>query len=360
MPEPNENVCRSPLALLLSADADSLRAAHEALREGGCSVRSETSVYRAVASFASNPADIALLDLDALDERQLECVGIFREINPDALILCLFSPDRRRFAAESVRRGADSCLAQPFYPGELETLLRRWAYRVERRILALASQRDNLDSLARLARGTAHEINNPLTTLSGWMQMMADEAGDRKRKNRLNSMLEEADRVAAVVRRLLDFGQEKPEELMPVDLNALLTSLLDEMESKHTETKIERNLCDGAALTLGDAAALRQACSMMLRDCAAALDEEGVVSVSTARRPDGKIELKISDNGRLIPPEMIENIFEPYNTAPRAGGDESSLAYPAIFGIIRSHGGDISVKSDRRSGTVFTALLPGA
>lgn len=349
----------STSALVVGADAESILAAAQALRDKGCSVHTEASVYRAVAHFTALPADLTIIDLDSLEAQQLEFINIFRDINPDTIILAIFSPENRRMAAEAVKRGADASMAQPFYPQELENLASRWADRAQRRTAALEYKQANLDSLARLARGIAHEINNPLTTLSGWLQMMIDEADDKKLKNRLNSMLEEADRVASVVGGLLDFGQENPEELRPVDLNALLVDLSEEIKRSFPKISIHEEYQAANPLVMGDARALKQACSMILHDGAAAIDGEGVLSLSTERTADGKIKLIISDNGRFIPPENLENIFEPFHFSSRAGGDKPSLVYPAVYGIIRSHRGEISVRSDQSGGTAFTALFPG-
>jgi len=344
--------------LVVCADEGPVLPLLEPLTQEGFLLEQTGNVFRAVAGFAKKPADMAIVDVDPLGNSELECVRIFRELNKDAFILVLFSQNYRQKAAEALRLGADATLLQPCYPSEILVMLRRWADRSAVRRSTEMGYQQHLDSLARLAKGTAHEINNPLTTLSGWLQMMeVDEKRDPKERRRIISMREEADRIARVVERLLAFGQEPPTERAAVDVNAMVSELVEELRKRANGVAIDAKLQPGGALVMGNDRMLRQACKMMLDDALAAVDSEGRISVRTRLTRQGFFELSVRDDGRRIPADELQRVFEPYSTMPRAG-EAMSLAYPAIYGIMRSHGGDLVLKSDDEHGTEFLARLP--
>jgi two-component system NtrC family sensor kinase len=346
--------------LAICAEEGAVAPSLSALTGEGFVIQRTGNVFRAVADFARNPADMAVIDVDSLAESELECVRIFRELNDDAFILVVFSLNHRQKAVEALRLGADATLLQPFYPSEILAMLRRWASRSTARRSSAAEYQKHLDALARLAKGTAHEINNPLTTLSGWLQMMeADDKRDAKERRRLTSMREEADRIAQVVERLIAFGQEPPSEREPIDMNALVTELLDDLRKRANGVNIEVELAPGGALVMGDDRMLRRACKMMFDDALAAVDNRGRITVTTRTTRQGFFELSVRDDGRRIPADQLQRAFEPYRTMPRAG-ESMSLAYPAIYGIMRSHGGDLALRSDDEHGTEFLAKLPVA
>ncbi len=346
--------------LVICADEGPIPSLLDPLGHENFAIERTPNVFRAVAGFAKSPADMAIVDVDVLSSAALECVRIFRELNKHVFILAVFSQNYRQKAAEALRLGADATIVQPFYPHEILAMLRRWADRSAVRESTEMDYQRHLDALARLAKGTAHEINNPLTTLSGWLQMMeVDEKRDAKERRRIASMREEADRIAKVVERLIAFGQEPPSERAPVDMNAVVTELLDDLRKRANGVAIDVKLQQGDATVMGNDRMLRQACKMMFDDALAAVDSEGRITVRTRLTHQGFFEISVRDDGRRIPADELQRAFEPYSTMPRAG-EAMSLAYPAIYGIMRSHGGDLVLKSDDENGTEFLARLPVA
>jgi len=330
----------------------------DTLRRDGFEVDSVGNVYAAVAGFAREPAEMAIVDLNPLSGSEMDCVRIFRELNEDVFILATFSLSHRDKAAEAIKLGADACLVQPFYPEELIGMLKRWAARARGRRDACEHYQADLEALARLAKGTAHEVNNPLTTLSGWLEMMEldpDRPGDERR--RLASMREEAERIAQVVARLQEFGQQQMEDCEPVDVDDMLSGLLEEVVPKGNGIRVDCEFQAAGAVVWGDESLLRKACKILLEDALAGLAGNGTLGVRTQLGDGGTLELSVSDTGRCIPAEQLSHIFEPFASIPRSG-EALSLAYPAAYGIIRGHGGELRVSSDEVNGTEFVARLP--
>jgi len=355
----NEGHSRGTLSVLVVCQEEALfLPAADRLRQKGFELQTAPNVYRAVADFARRPRGIAIADLDCLQESELQFIRILRELSRDVFILGLFSQAHRPKAAEALRLGADACLLQPFYPGELLWILERWADRAAGQRAVGQGFRDHLASLARLAKGTAHEINNPLTTLSGWLQIMESEEGrPQQERERLASMREEADRIAKVVERLQAFGEQRPQERGPVDINKVLGELVEQVHRAGGAVRVESDLEAAGAILWGDEAQIRKACGILLDDALAALNGDGTIRVCTRLAEDEQVELSVSDDGRRIAADQLDQIFEPYAVLPRLG-EQMSLAYPVAYGIFRSHGGELTVTSHEGGGTEFRVRLP--
>ena len=356
MPPNEENPEMGLSILVVSKDQDRFLPAVQRLGEQGHASESTTSVYRAVANFARRPADVVVVDLDSLENAESECVRIFREFNRDVCIVAVFSQEHRQKAAEALRLGADVALLQPFYTAELVSMMTRWAERVKS---FRDARKDHLGVLRRLAGGVAHEIDNRLTPLCGWLQMMESEEGrDAEERTRLVSMRNDAFQIAQVVKRLSAFAQGPPEERSLVDMNALLSELVKDVCRRKPGVQVEARLTEEAAMVWGNHDMLREASQILLDHSVDALKGNGALVVQTRLTADNFVEMVVQDNGRRIPKEQLARIFEPYGSTS-CSGEGTSLAYPAVHGIIRGHGGQACVTSDEERGTEFLVRLPG-
>jgi len=323
-------------------------------------IESTASLYRAVASFAQRPAGGVVVDLDLVDRSGMDCIRLFTEIHPPVRILALFSQANRRRAADALAAGAECTLLQPFYPSELAAVVRRWRAPARETAAEGIAPAAHLAALARLAKGTAHEINNPLTTLSGWLQMMELDAGRSvEERKRLASMREEADRIAAVVEHLLAFGEDTLAERAPVDLGAVLSDLVEAARNRAGKATVECRLEADRTSVTGDERLLRRACGLLLDDALAACNGGGTVFVGLRSGGENAVEVVIRDSGRPLPREHLAHLFEPYRCPARLG-EGAGLAYPAVHGIVRCHGGEVAVTSNERNGTEFRLRLPTA
>lgn len=352
-----DNEAEDRLRLLaVCRDDEQFGTALAKLRSDGFEVKWEPSVYRAVAEFARQPSEVVIVELESLETSQLECIRVLRDMNESAYILAVFSMENRRNAGKALSEGADAYLLQPFYSDELAALVRRGARRVATRRETQHDYERHLESLARLAKGTAHQINNPLTTLSGWLQMMKSEHCRRpEERQRLTSMQEEVDRIADVVEGLQAFGQEPPPQCRAVDLNSVVSDVLDKMRSEDEGVGIETRLADEKVVVWADEKLLEQACRLLLNETSTA--GHGSVFVATRQGRDGVVELAVTEEGRKIPEDRMERLFEPFGDTS-GGNGQAGLAYPAVYGIIRSHGGELTVSNENGRGTTILIRLP--
>ena len=345
--------------LVLSHSSEQFKFALEALATRGATIRYAEEAYRFVAAFDSEQADVALVDLAGLRQRDLELLRVLREIYPEVGIVVLADLEQRELAAGALCNGADIYLMKPVHAPELLEAMERASLR---RNLARPSGAKAGDpgDLANVALGLAHRVNNPLTTISGWLQMLSnDRADDKELSGVINSMKEESDRIAEVVRQLLTFAQQNPPSNTPVDITRILADL-SRLHSARCQAKgieFETSIPSALPPVAGEENQIRQACDILLTDAAEALNGGGKIQM-LCRPKEGGVEIVFSDNGPTIPDRILGGIFEPFNLG--RSGDEKEVGPWLSYGIIRSHGGKIEAESEAPSGARFVVWLPSA
>ena len=343
--------------LALFADEEEVHAVGAVLRERGFRVEHAPSVYAAVAAFAKTPFEVLLLDMDVLTERDLEIVEIARAEHPDVYILAVFSITSRERAVAALRRGADAQLLKPFYYTELTLLLDRSGRRTEARADEPA---DAGAGLAKIALGVAHEVNNPLATLSGYLDMLAtDTARPPAERKQFASLKEEADRIAVVVRELSAFAEQRSPAKAPLSLNELVAEALQAAEEADPDgPEVARSLQDDLPRVDGDKRQLLQMWRMLLDYMRSAKTQSRFrLEVSTFANGSGYVGAVVSDPGRVIPADRLARLFDPFGVTSEED-DSAGLSLAICRGILARHGGKLSGQSESGKGTRFTILLP--
>lgn len=347
--------------LVLSAAAEEFATVFDALAKRGIGVRCIEGPFRFMAAFVAQPSDMVVLDLEGLRKEDLEILHVIREIRPEAGVIALAGRDQREMAAGALCGGADLYLLRPVTAAEmLEAFDRAGMRRRLARAQGGSAGPSHADALARLALGVAHEVNNPLATISGWLQMLADDrAADPQLAGVLRSMKEEADRIADVVRQLLVFSQQTPPRSERVDVGRMVRDLcrVYTEESGPGHLNLRLDLADALPSVAGDEAQLRQACDAILEQTAAVLNGSGQVEVSCRARDDG-VEIIFQDNGPVLSAEALERIFDPFH--PGRLRDPRGMGLAVSYGIIQSHGGRIRAHSSANAGTRFEIWLPSS
>jgi PAS domain S-box-containing protein len=243
---------------------------------------------------------------------------------------------------------------------------------------ALMRRIENLASLNTLAAGVAHEIKNPLGSISIHIQLIKkalarglklclethrDNAefpeprlGYDSLEKYLNVVTDEMDRLNRIVVDFLYTVRPMKLELKQGDITALLAEMLDfyhfELEAAHIKT--EAVFSENMPSLLYDERAMKQALLNLLKNAKEAMENGGILAVTTSFSDDKAI-ISIQDSGCGIPEEHLGKVFEPYWTTKLNG---SGLGLLLVFKIIREHGGDISVHSPPGSGARFDIVLP--
>jgi two-component system sensor histidine kinase PilS (NtrC family) len=234
-------------------------------------------------------------------------------------------------------------------------------------------RQERLATVGSLAAGIAHEIRNPLASISGSIQVLQGELhlqGDNERL--MDIVLRETDRLNTIITEFLEYARPQ------ADLSAITATgeghnvLLSDLFSETVMLlKNSRDYRDGIIITStvaadamvkGDPQRLRQVFWNLLINACQAIQERGEIfmSASTLTGDDDEAwcRIVIADTGSGISPENLDKIFDPFfTTKDSAGGTGLGLAI--VYRIVEDHGGTIEVESQAGRGTAFTIKLPG-
>ncbi len=217
------------------------------------------------------------------------------------------------------------------------------------------SQSEKLATIGKLAAGIAHEINNPLTSISLHTQIMLKKTWDEKTNGRLNIINKEANRAARIVKELLEFARQSEPKLSSVNINNEIEKVLKILDPQLNGIRVTTDL-KPLPLILADGEQIQQVIMNMLTNSIQSITTAGEIIIETIAKPD-KVEISITDNGCGIPHDNIGRIFDPFFTTKRPG-EGTGLGLSICYGIIKKHNGSIDVKSEVGAGTTFTIKLP--
>ncbi len=233
----------------------------------------------------------------------------------------------------------------------------------QRRLLELRAQMaSRLASVGEMAAGVAHEINNPLTGVVGYAQLLLsrqDLPEDVRRD--LKVINDGAQRVAGIVQRLLAFSRQTKLERRAVNINQLIESTLAlraySLRTNNIEVtaRLDPRLPD----TVADPGQIQQVLLNLIINAEQALKEvrrKGKLTITTRKR-GGIIEIKVRDNGPGIKPEVMDRIFDPFFTT-RPAGEGTGLGLSLCYGIVTEHNGRIYAQSKPGRGATFIVELP--
>jgi two-component system NtrC family sensor kinase len=220
-------------------------------------------------------------------------------------------------------------------------------------------QAAKLAAVGELAAGVAHELNNPLTSVLGFAELLLNTLPlDNPIRHDLEIIARQARRTRDIVRNLLDFARQTKPQRLPADVNQLLCQTLD-LVRQHMENSgvvIEEDYTpDLGPLTL-DAGQMKQVFLNLITNASHAMPKGGKLRLRTARLGD-EVAVAISDTGEGMSPEVREHIFEPFFTT-KPVGEGTGLGLSISLGIVQKHGGRIAVESLPGQGSTFTVWLP--
>lgn len=222
-------------------------------------------------------------------------------------------------------------------------------------------RQERLATVGSLAAGIAHEIRNPLASLSGSIQMLQGELelqGDHK--HLMDIVLRETDRLNNIITEFLDYARPRSNQMEPISLASLLEETITLFRNSREFRKDIVINCDipPAIAVTGDAQRLRQVFWNLLINSAQAIDNAGSITISAASGAGidaDEVTIQILDTGTGIEREHLERIFDPFFTT-KSGGTGLGLAI--AYRIIEDHNGAIDVKSEVGKGTAVIINLP--
>ena len=213
---------------------------------------------------------------------------------------------------------------------------------------------ERLASLGKLVAGVAHEIRNPLTSISCYIQHWQNQ--NKPNPRALATMYREVARLDSIVDQLLYFAKPAEAQFSFNDINKIADNVLAFFGELHQgRYNLVKNLKSGLPRVWIDTEQIERVVVNIMFNALQALPEEGTVIVSTDYCPEeDKVEVTVTDNGCGIPQENLVHLFDPfYSTRPKGTGLGLAIAHE----IIKAHGGHIEVESEVGRGTRFAFYL---
>ncbi|MEM0921527.1 MAG: PAS-domain containing protein [Pseudomonadota bacterium] len=226
----------------------------------------------------------------------------------------------------------------------------------------ITHQKERLSALGELLAGVAHELNNPLSIIVGYAQMLEDQIADPVLQRRVDRIAEAANRSAKIVEMFLDMAQERDFERTPCALNEIVASALDVFESGLTAPlDVELLFDEDLAPIAGDADRLIQVIYNIIVNAQHAMQAAGSDGVLRLRSygEEGMAVVEISDNGPGIPAALRNRVFEPLFSTKEVG-EGTGMGLALCHRIITSHDGTITIDDSDLGGARFEIRLPMA
>jgi len=224
-------------------------------------------------------------------------------------------------------------------------------------------QTEKLTSLGQLAASIAHEVNNPLSGVLVYTQLLAKKiAGDKFSKetalNYLSKMESELTRSTRLIRSLLDFARQSPPSLRLVSINDVIDKAL-ELATHSAELQnidVIKEFSPYLPNIMADFDQLQQVCTNLIINAVQAMPEGGRLTLRTSAN-DNWPKVEVQDTGHGISQENMHKLFTPFFTT-KSKGKGVGLGLAVAHGIIQHHQGRIEVQSKEGEGTTFTIYLP--
>jgi two-component system NtrC family sensor kinase len=208
--------------------------------------------------------------------------------------------------------------------------------------------------------GAAHELNNPLTAMLGYSELLADSGLTEEQRTLASKIAQQVRRTRVLIGSLLNFARQVPGEKVPVDLNTVLQTAIKHYQPQFSSRRIDVqiNLEEGLRPISGDPNQLLQVFLHIASNALQALEEVGggIFSVRTSRK-DNRMILEFSDNGPGA--REPERVFDPFYTT-RSVGKGAGLGLSACYGIIQDHQGLILCTNRVEGGMTIRIELPAA
>jgi two-component system NtrC family sensor kinase len=223
-------------------------------------------------------------------------------------------------------------------------------------------QAAKLSAVGQLVSGVAHELNNPLSVVIGYGQLLMSRDLPPALRRPIELMVSQADRMARIVRNLLLFARQRPPERVAVQLNTVIDDALALRLNQLTVSAItvERRFGDQLPDIAGDAQQLQQVFLNLVLNAEQAIvaaGRPGRIVVTTERSATGDtVRASVTDDGPGIPPDTVPRVFEPFFTTKEVGSG-TGLGLSVSYGIVQEHSGRLSVES-RPGSTTFVVELP--
>ncbi|HUE50991.1 MAG TPA: GAF domain-containing protein [Terriglobales bacterium] len=235
------------------------------------------------------------------------------------------------------------------------------AYEDLRRTQEQLLQSEKMSAVGQLIAGVAHELNNPLTAILGYAQLLESEGLGERAADFVSKLFKQAQRTHRVVQNLLSFARQRKPHRQEIDVCRVLeeTLTLRDYDLKVNDIKLEREIASDVPAVTADSHQLEQVFLNLINNAVDAMLEAGQGGVLKVRvyLREGKVHIEFADSGPGI--KEPNRIFDPFYTT-KSVGKGTGLGLSICYGIIKEHGGEISARNRKEGGAIIEVSLPSA
>ena len=321
----------------------------------------------AIEYLGQNRVEVILLDLGLPDSQGLDTLKrVYAEV-PELPIVVLTGLNDELIGVQAVNEGAQDYLIK----GQVDTHLlrrtiryaieRKQAEERERRLQLQLNLSTRLASLGLMVEGIAHEVNNPLSSVIGFSQMLTCEDIPENTKDDIKMINDNAQRVADIMNNLLTFARQQKLQRAYINVNDIIIATL-QMRAHSLESNnitVTTELDSTLPSTMADATLLQQAFLNLIINAETEMKQvhgKGKLQIKTTLISD-TIQISFTDDGPGITETNLIHLFDPFFST-RGVGQGAGLGLSVCYGIINEHNGQIYVQSQPGKGAVFTVELP--
>ena len=235
------------------------------------------------------------------------------------------------------------------------------AYDDLRRTQEQLLQSEKMSAIGRLIAGVAHELNNPLTAILGYGQLLESEPLEERSRDFVGKLLKQAQRTHRLVQNLLSFARQRAPQKIPVDIRRVLddTLALREYDFKRGNIVVRRELPEQLPAVTADPHQLEQVFLNVISNALDAMIEKESGGMLTVRiyEENASVCIEFRDTGNGI--GDVKRIFDPFYTT-KAVGKGTGLGLSICYGIVKEHGGEIEARNVAEGGAALSIRLPAS
>jgi two-component system NtrC family sensor kinase len=222
-------------------------------------------------------------------------------------------------------------------------------------------QTEKLSAIGKFVAGVAHELNNPLTGVIGFSEMLQDTGINEHQQNYLNRIIDSAERCHRIVQSLLSFSRRRRPERTSVNINQLIETTIEifNYELPASNIEVTSDFASDLPALLIDPHQVQLVFLNILNNARQAIESQqtnGSIHITT-ELVEARVRISFRDNGPGIPTENLSQIFDPFFTT-KSVGEGTGLGLSLAYGIIHEHDGTITARNNNNKGVTFIIELP--
>ena len=372
--------------LVVDDDEGLNRLVQKALRKAGFETEGVFNGSDAIMRAMADPHMILLLDQQLPDMSGTQLIRTLNQRDCPVSFVAMTGHGDEKTAVEMMKLGARDYLVKNL---DLIDLVPKVFQRVFRELdtenrLAVAEaeterlekqfrQAQKLESIGRLAGGVAHDLNNLLSPILGYSELLLLENDDAdRRRESVEQILKAGRRARDLVRQLLAFSRRQTLQFRPLDLNLLLINF-EKLLRRTIREDVDIKILPSQSLPLinGDMGQIEQVVMNLTVNAQDAMPDGGALTIETGQveldetyasehdgvTPGPYVLLTVSDTGTGMDQETLGQLFEPFFTTKKLH-EGTGLGLSTVYGIVKQHGGNVWAYSELELGTTFKIYLP--